>query len=62
MFFEPAIVKNHYPEGESFGKCPYAIVVYLLHVTEPVPGKIFLDIFEKCDLLRKEGKIGRAHV
>ena len=57
MFFQHAMVKNPDPYPVTSDKCPHAVIIHLLHVSEPVSGKIVLNIRKKCDLLSDAGNL-----
>ena len=52
--FEVAIIKYHNGDLFTTVKPPYPVIVYFLHVSEPVTGEIILHEFEKPYLLGKE--------
>jgi hypothetical protein len=55
VFFQPAVVKNHDPDLFAPGKSPHTVVIDLLHMPDPVFGKVVLDIFKKCEFLPYAG-------
>jgi hypothetical protein len=57
VIFQPAVVKNPDPDLFTPGKRPHTVVIDLLHMPEPVFGKIVLDILKKCEFLPYAGNL-----
>jgi hypothetical protein len=47
IFLQPAVTKNHDPDLFASGKCPHAVIIDFLHVSEMIPGKEILNISKK---------------
>ena len=54
MLFKASIIIYHHSNLIATIKLPNPVIVYLLHVTEPVAVEVILHKFEKPYLVRKE--------
>jgi hypothetical protein len=54
VLVQVTIIIYHYSDLPALVKPVYLVIIYFLHVTEPVMGEIILHEFKKPDLLGKE--------